>query len=130
MPVNRWALLEEYFRWFQAGLIDDIAMIAETDIRNKKSVIERKSLYSQLQGQVKGMEESLKDKEGTIETLERQLVQAGIKMKIGEAGTEIRKDVLETEAQQKLFRGLMKGEFEKMKAEMKAGMEKGNKTSK
>ena len=76
------------------------------------------------------MEESLKDKEGTIETLERQLVQAGIKMKIGEAGTEIRKDVLETEAQQKLFRGLMKGEFEKMKAEMKAGMEKGNKTPK
>jgi hypothetical protein len=122
MPVNRWALLEEYFRWFQAGLIDDIAMIAETDIRNKKSVIERKSLYSQLQGQLKGMEESLKDKEGTIETLERQLVQAGIKMKIGEAGTEIRKDVLETEAQQKLFRGLMKGEFEKVKAEMKASM--------
>ena len=52
MPVNRWALLEEYFKWFQAGLIDDIAMIAETDIRNKKQVIERKSVYSQLQGQV------------------------------------------------------------------------------
>ena len=123
MPVNRWALLEEYFRWFQAGLIDDIAMISETDIRNKKSVIERKSMYSQMQGQISQMEEAMKDKEGTIETLERQLVQAGIKMKIGEAGTEIRKDVLETEAQQKLMRGLMKGEFEKMKAEMKASFE-------
>jgi hypothetical protein len=126
MPVNRWALLEEYFRWFQAGLIDDIAMIAETDIRNKKSVIERKSMYSQMQGQISQMEEAMKDKEGTIETLERQLVQAGIKMKIGEAGTEIRKDVLETEAQQKLFRGLMKGEFEKMKAEMKASVKESN----
>jgi len=126
MPVNRWALLEEYFRWFQAGLIDDIAMIAETDIRNKKSVIERKSMYAQMQGQISQMEEAMKDKEGTIETLERQLVQAGIKMKIGEAGTEIRKDVLETEAQQKLFRGLMKGEFEKMKAEMKASVKESN----
>jgi len=111
-------------------LIDDIAMIAETDIRNKKSVIERKSMYSQMQGQISQMEEAMKDKEGTIETLERQLVQAGIKMKIGEAGTEIRKDVLETEAQQKLMRGLMKGEFEKMKAEMKASMKESNETPK
>ena len=124
MPINRWALLEEYFKWFQAGLIDDIAMIAETDIRNKKQVIERKSVYSQLQGQVSSMEESLKDKEGTIETLERQLVQAGIRMKVGQASNEIRKDVLETEAQQKLLRGLLKSEFEKMKIEMKASLEK------
>jgi len=119
MPVNRWALLEEYFRWFQAGLIDDIAMISETDIRNKKRIIERKSMYSQLQGQVAQMEEAIKDKEGTIETLERQLVQAGIKMKVGEASGEIRKDVVETEAQQKLLRGMLKSEFEKLRDEMR-----------
>ena len=123
MPVNRWALLEEYFKWFQAGLIDDIAMIAETDIRNKKQVIERKSLYAQLQGQVSSMEEAMKDREGTIETLERQLVQAGIKMKVGTASNEIRKDVLETEAQQKLLRGMLKVEFEKMRDQMKMDME-------
>jgi len=123
MPVNRWALLEEYFKWFQAGLIDDIAMIAETDIRNKKQVIERKSVYSQLQGQVSSMEESVKDKEGTIETLQRQLVQAGIKMQVDKGGNEIRKDVLETEAQQKLLRGMMKLEFEKMRDQMKTDMQ-------
>ena len=123
MPVNRWALLEEYFKWYQAGLIDDIAMIAETDIRNKKQVIERKSVYSQLQGQVSSMEEAMKDREGTIETLERQLVQAGIKMKVGTASNEIRKDVLETEAQQKLLRGMLKVEFEKMRDQMKMDME-------
>jgi hypothetical protein len=123
MPVNRWALLEEYFRWFQAGLIDDIAMIAETDIRNKKSIVERKSQYAQMKGQLEQMDEAIKDKEGTIETLERQLVQAGIKMKVGTASNEIRKDVLETEAQQKLLRGMLKTEFDKMKTEMKASME-------
>ena len=122
MPVNRWALLEEYFKWFQAGLIDDIAMIAETDIRNKKGIVERKSMYAQMQSQISSMEESIKDSEGTIETLERQLVQAGIKMKVGQAGNEIRKDVLETEAQQKLLRGMLKSEFEKMKVEMKANL--------
>ena len=119
MPINRWALLEEYFRWFQSGLIDDIAMIGETDIRNKKQIIERKSMYSQLQGQVSSMEEAMKDKDGTIETLQRQLVQAGIKMKIGSAENEVRKDVLETEAQQKLLRGMMKSEFDKRMQDMK-----------
>jgi len=122
MPVNRWALLEEYFKWFQAGLIDDIAMIAETDIRNKKGIVERKSMYAQMKSQISSMEESIKDSEGTIETLERQLVQAGIKMKVGQAGNEIRKDVLETESQQKLLRGMLKSEFEKMKVEMKANL--------
>ena len=118
MPINRWALLEEYFRWFQSGLIDDIAMIGETDIRNKKQIIERKSMYSQLQGQLESMQEAVKDKDGTIETLERQLVQAGIKMKVGDAANEVRKDVLETEAQQKLLRGIMKVEFDRMRKDM------------
>ena len=118
MPVNRWALIEEYFRWFQAGLIDDIAMIAETDIRNKKSIVERKSMYSQMQGQISQMEEAIKDNEGTIETLERQLVQAGIKMKVGDAANEVRKDVLATEAQQKLLRGMLKTEFDAAKKEI------------
>jgi len=123
MPINRWALLEEYFRWFQSGLIDDIAMIGETDIRNKKQIIERKSMYSQLQGQVASMEEAMKDKDGTIETLQRQLVQAGIKMKVNEAGTEVRKDVLQTEAQQKLLRGLLEGEFETAKKDLRREMQ-------
>ena len=41
MPLNRWALLEEYFWWFQAGLIDDVAMLAETDVRGKEQILER-----------------------------------------------------------------------------------------
>jgi len=118
LPLNRWALIEEYFRWFQAGLIDDIAMIAETDIRGKEQIIERKSMYAQMQASIEQMQEELKDSEGTIETLERQLVQAGIKQKVMVADGEIRKDVLETESQQKLLRGLLKGEFDKFRDEM------------
>ena len=40
-------------------------------------------------------------------------------MKVGDASNEIRKDVLQTEAQQKLLRGMMKVEFDKMKDQMK-----------
>ena len=75
-------------------------------------------MYSQLQGQLESMQEAIKDKDGTIETLQRQLVQAGIKMKVGDAANEVRKDVLETEAQQKLLRGMMKAEFDRMRKDM------------
>ena len=40
-------------------------------------------------------------------------------MKIGQGDSEVRKSVLETEAQQKLLRGMLKSEFEKEKMAIK-----------
>jgi hypothetical protein len=98
-------------------------MLAETDIRNKEKIIERKSMVAQAQSQLNSMQEMVKERDGTIETLQRQLVQAGIKMKVGDANNEIRKDVLETEAQQKLLRGMLKVEFQKMKEQLMVDMD-------
>jgi hypothetical protein len=117
-PVNRWALLDEYFNWFQAGLIDDVAMIEQTDIRNKKALMQRKSMYAQMQQQIVGMEEQIKDQEGTIETLERQVIQAGIKDKINEGSKMIDKEVLDTQAQQRLLQGRMKDTVDLAKKEL------------
>ena len=97
-------------------------MVAETDIRNKKQLLQRKSLYSQLQQQVQSMQEAVQDKEGTIETLERQLVQAGIKNKIQTGSLESKKSVLDTQAQQKLLRHLMKGEYETARKQLEMDM--------
>ena len=120
LPVNRWAYLEELKQLMQLGVVDDIAVLAESDIKNKENIVKRKSLYSQLQGQLSQLEESLKDKDGTIETLERQLVQAGIKQKVMQADVEINKkkeevkskmnkEFTQTEGEQKLLRGTMAG---------------------
>ena len=118
LPVNRWAYIAELKELMQMGVIDDIALLAETDLKNKENIIKRKSLYSQLQGQVSSMEQQLKDQAGTIETLERQLVQAGIKGKVmaaeveiskrkEQAKTGIAKDQLTTEAKHKLLQQSM-----------------------
>ena len=118
LPVNRWAYLAELKDLMQLGVIDNMSVLAETDIKNKEQIAERLDTVSQLQGQLSGMEEQLKDKEGTIETLERQLVQAGIKGKVMQAEMEIdkkknqvetrtEKEYLETQAKQKLLRGRM-----------------------
>ena len=98
LPVNRWAYLDELKSLMQLGVIDDIALLAETDIRNKEQIAKRKSLYAKLQGKLGGMEEEIKNANGTIETLERQIVQAGIKNKVMQANVEISKKTAETRA--------------------------------
>ena len=126
LPVNRWAYLEELKQLMQLGVIDDIAVLAETDIKNKENIVKRKSLYAQLQGQIEQLGEAVKDKDGTIETLERQLVQAGIKQKVMQADVEINKkkeevksqmgkQYIETEGKQKLLRNVMTNNVESQK---------------
>ena len=118
LPVNRWAYLEELKALMQMGVVDDIAVLAETDIKNKENIVKRKSMYAQMQSQLQQLSEAIKDKDGTIETLERQLVQAGIKGKVKDAEMEIvkkkeqvkgqiGKEFVQTEGEQKLLRGIL-----------------------
>ena len=95
-------------------------MIQQTDIRNKKQILQRKSLYSQLQNTIQQLEGTVKDQQGTIQTLERQVVQAGIKDKVRTADVEINKAVNETTAQQKLVQNIMKTELSSAKKEQVA----------
>jgi len=88
-------------------------MLAETDVRGKDKIVERKSLYSQQQQQIEALDKQLKDQTGENETLKRQIVQAGISRDIDAGTRESKKDVLETEAQQKLYRQLMKEQVKK-----------------
>ena len=77
------------------------------------------------------MEGQLKDSAGTIETLERQLVQAGIKGKVMQAEVEInkkkeevktglQKEYLDTEAKQKTLQSVLANKTESTKAKMDA----------
>ena len=104
------------------GIIDDIAVLEQPHIRNKHKIIQRKSLYSQLQKQIKGMEEEIKKLKGTNETLERQVIQSNIKSKTMAQASEVErqtmaskaniyKQELESKAQQKLYRNILEKEM-------------------
>ena len=91
LPVNRWAYLAELKELLKLGVVDDIAVLAETDVRQKDKIAQRKSLYSQMQSQISELTEQVKDKDGLLQTLERQLIQAGIKTKVMQVENEVRK---------------------------------------
>ena len=107
LPVNRWAYLDELKELMKLGVVDDIAVLGETDIRNKEKIAERKSLYAKLQGQIGQQEEQIKDLNGTVETLTRQLVQAGTKNKVQTAEVQMTKQNLKGAASQELHRQRM-----------------------
>jgi len=123
LPINRWAYLDELKQLMQLGVIDDIALLAETDIRNKEQIAKRKSVYSQLQGQIQGAQQQLKDQAGTIETLERQLVQAGIKNKVMQASVEInkKKEEVKGDLNSKLVEG--QGQVDQLTNQMKSNVQ-------
>ena len=124
LPVNRWAIMEEYKQYLELGVIDDIAFLAETDIRDKDNILKRKSMLSQLQGQLEQMEEAIKDRDGTIETLSRQLVQAGIKEDIMSAQMEVDRSKTETKMIDKLTQERIRDSLKSSRAELDLVIEK------
>ena len=119
LPLNRWAYLAELKELMQLGVVDDIAVLAETDIRNKENIVKRKSLYSQLQSQLEEMDKTLQDKEGTIETLERQLVQAGIKNRIMQGNVEVSKAAQDAKSSYARSADKVKSEADLQRRQMK-----------
>ena len=126
MPTNRQAEEAKYFEYYKEDAIPKTTFIAQTDIKNKEKVIEEIGEINQLKRAVGEFEKLIKDKEGTIETLERQLVQAGIKMKVLQADNEVRKELTEVKAESDLIKRAMKIILEYEKKLAKTKQEKSN----
>jgi len=115
LPVNRWMLLDEYWKWFEGGLIDDVAMIGQTDLPDKEAIMQRKSRLAQAEQMVEQLQEQTKDQEKMIGGMRNQLVQQGIKGEIEQAKVQIDKKLTKTDGEQKVTQGLIKNELDKAK---------------
>jgi len=105
MPSNRWALSDEYFKYYQAGIIDDIALLQILDIPEKEKIVQRKSLYAQMKSQLEGQEEEIKELVEQNKAFKRQVEQTMIQSKVKDAERTAKEQVTQTEYQQKLERG-------------------------
>ena len=124
LPINRWAVLEEYKTYLEMGVIDDIAFVQETDIKNKEALLNRKSMLAQSQQQVQAMDEEIKQLNGDVDTLRRQLLQMGIKDELSTAKIEIDRAKTETKAMDKLVQERMRDSLKKARDEMQLEIDK------
>jgi hypothetical protein len=123
LPINRWAVLEEYKQYLQLGAIDDIAFLRETDIPDKDAIIERKAALSQAASKIEELQKIIDERDGIIQTLTRQLVQAGIKDQVKDASMEIDRSKTETKMIDKLFQERLRDELKLARKEMQQDIE-------
>lgn len=102
LPLNRWAINEENKELFKLGILDDMSFVRDSDIKDKDALLERKSLYKQMDSAIKSKDDEIKQLRGDIDTLRRQIIQVGIKDEIRNAQIEIDRSRTESKMIEKL----------------------------
>lgn len=119
LPVNRWALLDQYLQWLQVGVIDDIAFLSVTDIPNKQDIIKRKSLLVQMKQQLEALQEELKQKDAQMQMLQKQLINARSSVEVAREKLNAQAGTLQLKAMQKYFKKIMNAELSDMRRDIK-----------
>ncbi len=107
LPINRWAVLDEYWKYYvesQGRVVDDIAFLQMTDIKNKSDIIKRNSALAQANSQLKQMTEEIKNLKGLNQSLQRELVHAGIAYETKVMENELGKSATDMKGAHKLAR--------------------------
>lgn len=74
LPSNRWARFDYYMQLYQAGIIDQVEVLEQTEVADTEGVLERVSIISQQQQTINALEEELKRIKGDLQTSERESV--------------------------------------------------------
>jgi len=74
LPSNRWARFDYYMQLYQAGIIDQVEVLEQTEVADTEGVLERVSVISQQQQTINALQEELKRIKGDLQTSERESV--------------------------------------------------------
>ena len=74
LPSNRWARFDYYMQLYQAGIIDQVEILEQTEVADTEGVLERTAIIGQQQQQIQQLQEELKRIKGDLQTSERESV--------------------------------------------------------
>jgi hypothetical protein len=74
LPSNRWARFEYYMQLYQAGIIDQVEILEQTEVADTEGVLERTAIIAQQQQTIQQLQEELKRVQGDLQTSERESV--------------------------------------------------------
>ena len=74
LPSNRWARFDYYMQLYQAGIIDQVEILEQTEVADTEGVLERTSIIQQQQSMIQQLQEELKKVKGDLQTTERESV--------------------------------------------------------
>lgn len=111
-PTSKEAREQKMFEYFTKGAIDRVAWLRSIEIEDKDGILQRTDERKQLEQTVNQLQEQIKSLRGDNDTLRRQVIQSKILVDQVQGGLSMKKEVLETRAQQKNLRNKMNSESE------------------
>lgn len=72
LPSNRWARLQQLIDMYSAGLVDDQAVLMESELPNAEQILARKGQMQQMQGALQEQKSTIEDLQGDLQTWMRE----------------------------------------------------------
>tara|TARA_R100000742_G_C4279228_1_gene103287 strand:- start:2331 stop:4559 length:2229 start_codon:yes stop_codon:yes gene_type:complete len=111
LPSNRWARFEYYMQLYQAGLIDQIELLKQTDVADMEGVLQRNGQMQQMQQQVQAQSEEIKKLKGDLQTAQRESLHDRKRVEVKEFEKKLAKAEAKVEMAQQLYKARLGDEL-------------------
>ena len=115
LPSNKWARFEYYMQLFQAGLIDQVEVLKQTDVADMEGVLERNDQRKQMAQQIQSLQGQVKQLSGDLQTAQRESVQDRKRVEVKEFEKKLAKAEAKVEMATTLHNKRSQDELEKLK---------------
>lgn len=123
LPSNRWGRFEYYMQLYQAGLIDQIELLKQTDVADMEGVLERSGQMQQLQQQLQMQDEEIKKLKGDLQTAQRESLHDRKRVEVKEFEKKLAKAEAKVEMAQKLYQSRLSDELKNAKNDLSIAAE-------
>lgn len=107
LPSNRWALLEQYLQLFQAGIVDQEAVLKNAEIPDGAKILERAGMMRQMQQAIEQLQQQVKDLQGDNQTLQRETMHARQETEMAKFRANLKVEEARMQMAGQLFQGTL-----------------------
>lgn len=119
LPSNRWAYLQQLIDMYSAGLVDDQAVLMESELPNAEQILARKGQMQQMKQALEQQKETIEDLQGDLQTWMRKAQHANQKAELEKFKARLDTVHQDMAKAQQVYEQSLQAEKEKQEALMK-----------
>ena len=118
LPSNRFARFEYYMQLYQAGLIDQLEVLKQTDVADMEGVLERAGQMQQMQSQIQAQTDEIKKLKGDLQTAQRESLHDRKRVEVKEFEKKLAKAEAKVEMASQLYKNRLSDELKMAKQDI------------
>jgi len=119
LESNRWAKLQQYMEMYSAGIVDDVAVLKHSDLPDAESILQRKSMYSQMQKNIQSLQTTIDNLKSDLQTAQRAEMRAKKEAEMSDFKAKLDRVEGDLEQMSQVYQQNLAKEEEKQRALMK-----------